>query len=73
MQPGTLVSCVARRTGVSPSPVFRWRQLMSEGDRERKVVPAARRLEERVREVERLIRATDPTVRQTPPSTCSSG
>ena len=34
MQPGMSVSYVARRHGLSPSLVFRWRQLMSEGGKE---------------------------------------
>src|SRR5438874_8672882 len=61
MQPGVSISYVARRHGLSPSLVFRWR-LMSEGGREAvraddEVVPAAelRRLEERVRDLERLL------------------
>ena len=62
MQPGMTISYVARRHGLSPSLVFRWRRLMSEGGREAvraddEVVPAAelRRLEERVRDLERLL------------------
>ena len=62
MQPGMSISYVARRHGLSPSLVFRWRRLMSEGGREAvraddEVVPAAelRRLEERVRDLERLL------------------
>src|SRR5919202_1053791 len=62
MQPGLSISYVARRHGLSPSLVFRWRRLMSEGGREAvraddEVVPAAelRRLEERVRDLERLL------------------
>ena len=62
MQPGMSVSSVARRHGLSPSLVFRWRQLMSEGGKEAvraddEVVAASevRRLEERVRELERLL------------------
>ena len=62
MQPGISVSYVARRHGLSPSLVFRWRQLMSEGGKEAvraddEVVAASqvRRLEERVRELERLL------------------
>jgi transposase-like protein len=31
MQPGISISYVARRYGLSPSLVFRWRRLMSEG------------------------------------------
>ena len=60
MQPGMSISYVARRHGLSPSLVFRWRRLMSEGGREAvraddDVVPAAelRRLEERVRDLGR--------------------
>ena len=62
MQPGMSISYVARRHGLSPSLVFRWRRLMTEGGHEAlraddDVVPAAdmRRLEERVRELERLL------------------
>jgi transposase len=62
MQPGMSISYVARRHGLSPSLVFRWRRLMSEGGREAvraddDVVPAAelRRLEERVRDLERML------------------
>jgi transposase-like protein len=61
-KPGMSVSYVARRHGLSPSVVFRWRQLMSEGGKEAvraddEVVAASevRRLEERVRELERLL------------------
>jgi transposase len=60
MQPGMSISYVARRHALSPSLVFRWRRLMTEGGHEAvraddEVVPAAdaRRLEERVRELER--------------------
>lgn len=62
MQPGMSISYVARRHGLSPSLVFRWRRLMTEGGQEAvraddEVVPASdvRRLEERVRELERLL------------------
>ena len=62
MQPGMSISYVARCHGLSPSLVFRWRRLMSEGGREAvraddEVVPAAElcRLEERVRDLERLL------------------
>lgn len=62
MQPGMSISYVARRHGLSPSLVFRWRQLMSEGGKEAvrvddDVVGAneVRRLEERVRELERIL------------------
>jgi transposase-like protein len=34
MQPGKSISYVARRHGLSPSLVLRWRQLMSEGGKE---------------------------------------
>ena len=34
MQPGVSISYVARRHGLSPSLVFRWRRLMSEGGRQ---------------------------------------
>jgi transposase len=62
MQPGMSVSYVARRYGLSPSLIFRWRQLMNEGGKEAvraddEVVAASevRRLEERVRDLERLL------------------
>ena len=62
MQPDMSISYVARRHGLSPSLVFRWRRLMSDGGREAVraddgVVPAAelRRLEERVRDLERML------------------
>lgn len=57
-----VITGVARRRRFSPSLVFRWRQLMSEGGKEAvraddEVVAASevRRLEERVRELERLL------------------
>jgi transposase len=62
MQPGQSISYVARRHGLAPSLVFRWRRLMSEGGQQavradEEVVAASelRRLEERVRELERLL------------------
>jgi len=62
MQSGMSISYVARRHGLSPSLVFRWRQLMSEGGKEAvrvddDVVGATevRRLEERVRDLERML------------------
>ena len=62
MQPGMSISYVARRHGLSPSLVFRWRRLMTEGGQQAvraddEVVPAPdlRRAEERVRELERLL------------------
>jgi transposase len=61
-QPGMSMSYVARRHGLSPSLVFRWRRLTSEGGKEAvraddEVVAASevRRLEDRVRELERLL------------------
>ena len=62
MQPGMTVSAVARLHGVSPSLLFKWRQLMSQGGRtavkaDEDVVAASRvrDLEQRVRELERLL------------------
>jgi transposase len=62
MQPGMSISYVARHHGFSPSLVFRWRRLMTEGGQQAvraddDVVPAVdlRRAEERVRELERLL------------------
>src|SRR6185369_11428101 len=62
LQPGTSISYVARRHGLSPSLVFRWRRLMSEGGKEavradEDVVAASevRRLEQRVRDLERML------------------
>lgn len=62
LQPGMSISYVARRHGLSPSLVCRWRRLMSEGGKEAvraddEVVAASevRRLEDRVRELERLL------------------
>jgi transposase len=62
MQPGMSISYVARRHGLSPSLVFRWRRLMSEGGKQavqadEAVVAASevRRLQDRVRELERLL------------------
>jgi transposase len=62
LQPGMSISYVARRHRLSPSLVFRWRRLMSEGGKEavradEDVVAASevRRLEERVRDLERLL------------------
>jgi transposase len=62
MQPGSSVSFVARRYGLSPSLLFRWKRRMIEGGQEavaadedvvgtRKV----RELERRVRDLERLL------------------
>jgi len=62
MQPGTTVSAVARLHGVSPSLLFKWRQLMSEGGRtavraDEDVVGSScvRKLEARVCDLERLL------------------
>ena len=62
MQPGMTVSAVARLHGVSPSLLFNWRRLMTEGGQvavraDEDVVAAsrARELEHRVRELERLL------------------
>jgi transposase len=62
MQPGMTVSAVARQHGVSPSLLFNWRRLMSEGGRvavgaDGDVVAAGRvrELENRIRELERLL------------------
>lgn len=59
---GETVSAVARRNGVAPNLLFRWRRLMSEGGAaavgsDEPVVAGSevRRLEERVRELERLL------------------
>ena len=73
MQPGMSISYVARRHGLSPSLVFRWRRLMSEGGKEairadEDGVPAseARKLEERVRDLERLLGRKKPERRHPP-------
>jgi transposase len=62
LQPGMTVSYAARRHGVAPNLLFRWRKLMREGGGEAvradgPVVSDAevRRLEERVRELERQL------------------
>ena len=61
-EPGETVSSVARRHGVAPNLLFRWRRLLSEGGAaavgsDEPVVGTSqvRRLEERVRELERLL------------------
>ena len=61
LQPGMSINYVASHHGLSPSLVFRWRRLMSEGKEavraDEDVVAASevRRLEERVRDLERLL------------------
>jgi transposase len=61
-EPGETVSSVARRCGVAPNLLYRWRRLMAEGGAaavgsDEQVVGSSevRRLEERVRELERLL------------------
>jgi transposase len=60
--PGSSVSEVARRYGVSPSLLFRWRRLMDEGsltslDAGENVVPQSevKQLQGQIRELERLL------------------
>lgn len=60
--PGESVSAVARRNGVAPNLLFRWRRLLNEGGvtavgSDEPVVGGSqvRRLEEQVRELERLL------------------
>ena len=67
MQPGMTVSAVAREHGISPSLLFKWRQLMTEGRRvavsvDEDVVAASRvrELESRIRELERLLGRNPP-------------
>jgi transposase len=62
MQPGSSVSFVARRYGISPSLLFTWKRRMLEGGREalaadEDVVGTSkvRELERRVRDLERLL------------------
>jgi transposase-like protein len=61
LEPGMSVSFVARKHGLSPSLLFKWRQRMAAGGREAvrvdEVIGAARvrQLEERIRELERLL------------------
>ena len=61
-EPGETVSAVARRHGVAPNLLFRWRHLMSEGgaiavgsDEGVAGISEVRRPEEKVRELERLL------------------
>ena len=60
--PGLSISYVARKYGLSPSLLYRWRQLMSEGgkvavqaDDQVVSVSESRALKKRVRELERLL------------------
>ena len=60
--PGESVLAVARRNGVAPNLLFRWRRLMAEGGamavgKNEPVVGASevRKLEERVRQLERML------------------
>jgi transposase len=62
LQPGMTVSLVARQFGVSPSLLFRWRKLSSEGalsavDADEEVVPASevKALHLQIRELQRLL------------------
>lgn len=62
LEPGTSVSAVARRNGVAPNLLFRWRRLMDEGGAmavgsNEAVVgnSQVRKLEDRVRELERML------------------
>ncbi len=61
-EPGETVSSVARRRGVAPNLLYRWRRLMTEGGAaavgsDEPVVGSSevRRLEERIRDLERLL------------------
>lgn len=62
MQPGSSVSFVARRTGISPSQLFGWKRRMLEGgheavaaDEDVVATSRVRELERRVRDLERLL------------------
>ena len=62
VQPGASISTVARRYGVSPSLLFRWKKLQDEGalaglDADERVVAEAevKALRNKVRELERLL------------------
>jgi transposase len=61
-QPGESVSSAARRRGVAPNLLYRWRRLMTEGGAaavgsDEAVVGSSemRRLEDRIRDLERLL------------------
>jgi transposase len=82
LEPGMSVSFVARKHGVSPSLLFRWRQRMAEGSREAvrdddDVIGAAkvRHLAERVRELERLLgrKTMEVEILKDPRSVCTRG
>jgi transposase len=62
LQPGMNVSYVARKHGISPSLLFRWRKLMSDGGKvavqaDDQVVGAGevRALKKRIRDLERML------------------
>jgi transposase len=62
IRPGMSVSYVARKHGIAPNLLFRWRKLMSEGGKvavqaDDEVVSASelRQFKKRVRELERLL------------------
>ncbi len=62
LEPGETVSSVARRNGVAPNLLYRWRRLMNEGGvaavgSDEPVVGSSevKKLEDRVRELERLL------------------
>jgi transposase len=62
LQPGTTISLVARRHGISPSLLFRWRKLAEEGSltavhADESVVPISQvqALEQQVQQLQRLL------------------
>ena len=61
-QPGSSISLVARKYGINPNQLFRWRKLVREGallavGADESVVPASevKQLKQRIRELERLL------------------
>ncbi len=61
-QPGSSISIVARKYGINPSQVFKWRRLMQEGalvaaGAEEQVVPLSevKELRSEIRELQRLL------------------
>jgi transposase len=60
-QPGVSLSFVARKYGIAPNLLFRWRKLLSESEPktlpadDQVLVPEVRDLETRVRDLERLL------------------